>query len=138
MTKSEKWPHLIMEGIEGDHDLLNDVDHIEGFMKGLPLVLDMKVLMGPFVKKVTQEDVPTGEPGVTGVSMMALTVITTSHISIHTWPEWGLACIDVFSCKKFDEDAVEMLFKETFKFGEVVRRIVPRGRAVIELKENQR
>ena len=31
-----------------------------------------------------------------GVSYIA--VITTSHISIHTWPEYGYAAADVFSC----------------------------------------
>lgn len=31
-----------------------------------------------------------------GVSYIA--VITTSHLSIHTWPEYGYAAIDVFSC----------------------------------------
>lgn len=31
-----------------------------------------------------------------GVSYIA--VITTSHFSIHTWPENGYAAVDVFSC----------------------------------------
>lgn len=31
-----------------------------------------------------------------GVSYIA--VITTSHFSIHTWPEFGYAAVDVFSC----------------------------------------
>ncbi len=39
-----------------------------------------------------------------GVTYIA--VITTSHFSIHTWPEYGYAAIDVFSC---DEELPEKL-----------------------------
>lgn len=31
-----------------------------------------------------------------GVTYIA--VITTSHFSIHTWPEYGYAAVDIFSC----------------------------------------
>lgn len=48
--------------------------------------------------------------GVTGVALLA-----ESHISIHTWPEHGSACVDIFMCgRRCDLDAalgviVEML-----------------------------
>lgn len=34
-----------------------------------------------------------GAAGVTGVLLLA-----ESHVSIHTWPEWGYAALDVFMC----------------------------------------
>lgn len=50
---------------------------------------------------------PSG--GVTGVAMLA-----ESHISIHTWPEYAYAAVDVFMCGDADpQKAVEVL-KDVF------------------------
>lgn len=38
-----------------------------------------------------------GKAGVTGVVLLA-----ESHISIHTWPELGLAAVDIFMCGAAD------------------------------------
>lgn len=43
---------------------------------------------------IVEECVHKFEP--IGVSYIA--VITASHFSIHTWPEYGYAAVDVFSC----------------------------------------
>lgn len=46
-----------------------------------------------------------------GVSYIA--VITTSHVSIHTWPEFGYAAVDVFSCaQEIPEQLTELLARE--------------------------
>ncbi|MBR3631064.1 MAG: adenosylmethionine decarboxylase [Oscillospiraceae bacterium] len=43
-----------------------------------------------------------------GISYIA--VITTSHFSIHTWPEYGYAAVDFFSCcSSVPETAVRAL-----------------------------
>lgn len=34
------------------------------------------------------------------IGISAIAVITTSHISIHTWPEYGYAAVDIFSCQE--------------------------------------
>lgn len=39
--------------------------------------------------------------GITGFLLLA-----ESHISVHTWPEEGLAAIDVFTCGRMDANAV--------------------------------
>ena len=53
--------------------------------------------------------------GVTAVALLA-----ESHISIHTWPETGVAKCDIFTCsnKCLPEKAVEYM-KEAFKATEV-------------------
>lgn len=51
--------------------------------------------------------------GVTGVALLA-----ESHISIHTWPEHGVAAIDIFVCgAKADPDAALALIAERFGAG---------------------
>lgn len=76
--------HLIAD-LEGA-SRLGDADWIEGALRDAATAANATVLdvrlhrFGP-------------EQGVTGVALLA-----ESHISIHTWPETGVAAIDVFVC----------------------------------------
>lgn len=59
--------------------------------------------------------------GVSGVI-----VISESHFTIHTWPEYGYAAIDLFSCsKKINVPAMVEYLKKSLK---------PKTTSVIELK----
>lgn len=46
------------------------------------------------------------------IGITYIAVITTSHFSIHTWPEYEYAAVDVFSC---DEDLPEKVAEELQK-----------------------
>ena len=48
--------------------------------------------------------------GVSGVAVLA-----ESHISIHTWPEWNYAAIDVFMCGDTDPMKAVEIMREAFK-----------------------
>jgi S-adenosylmethionine decarboxylase len=48
--------------------------------------------------------------GVTGVVMLA-----ESHMSIHSWPEFGYAAIDVFVCGKADPYLAISSLEQSFK-----------------------
>ncbi len=63
--------------------------------------IDMKVLMEPNCIYCTDE----GNEGVTGV-----VGITTSHSSIHFWPEHYM--FDLYSCKDFTVSAVAEMLRE--------------------------
>ena len=52
-----------------------------------------------------------------GVTYFA--VITTSHFSVHTWPEYGYAAVDVFSCGEAVTDKISDLLKQKFKANEI-------------------
>ena len=59
--------------------------------------------------------------GVSGV-----VVIAESHISLHTWPEYGYAALDVFTCgnKAVPDVAVE----------HVVSSLKPKNYSIVEMK----
>jgi len=101
--------HLTVDALVGSGDptdRLADVEFLETFLRDLVIHLDMKILGGPYMNVVepdsklieTQED----EGGVTGC-----VVITTSHISLHTWPLRNRFSLDIYSCKQFDPDAAK-------------------------------
>ena len=48
--------------------------------------------------------------GVSGVAILA-----ESHISIHTWPEWNYAAVDVFMCGGTDPMKAADILREAFK-----------------------
>lgn len=53
--------------------------------------------------------------GVTGVA-----VIAESHVAVHTWPEYGYAAVDVFTCNlEADLDAAIDAFRRHFLPGRV-------------------
>jgi len=76
--------------------------HIYGNLIGCPseLLSNEEYLKGVVVEaaqkgNMTLLDVKTWKIGV-GVTVVA--VILESHITIHTWPEYGYATLDVYSC----------------------------------------
>ena len=79
------------------------VKHILFTLKGCPFeLLDDEEFIRMLLYRATKECKSTllnlatqkfNPQGVTGVAMLA-----ESHISIHTWPEKGMAVCDVFTC----------------------------------------
>ena len=76
-------------------------------MKDFIASIDMKILMGPYVKYCEME----GNRGITGIA-----VIETSHITIHVWdePNPALMQIDVYSCAEFDPYRIAEKIKADF------------------------
>ncbi|MED4782338.1 adenosylmethionine decarboxylase [Brevibacillus choshinensis] len=77
--------HLIIDAYECDSALLDDLSYLEQTLTNIVLSLGMEKLAFQFHRF---------EPhGVTG-----LLLLSTSHMSIHTWPEYSYAAFDVFTC----------------------------------------
>lgn len=77
--------HLLVELHDCDREALNDLDLIRDAMVKAAIDCGAVVLGDSFHHFQPQ--------GVSGV-----VVIAESHISIHTWPEFGYAAVDVFTC----------------------------------------
>lgn len=63
--------------------------------------------------------------GVTGVVLLA-----ESHISIHTWPEYSYAAIDVFMCGEAEPERVIEHLKTVFNPSKVEIKTLKRGESV--------
>lgn len=77
--------HVLAEFFECDTQILNDNALIEIYMKRA--AIDCKATI---VNSVFHTFNPHGVSGVV--------VIAESHLAIHTWPEYGYAAVDVFTC----------------------------------------
>jgi len=84
-----------------------DEEQLTEWLKDFIDSIDMKILMGPYVKYCNVE----GNRGITGIA-----VIETSHIAIHVWdePNPALMQIDVYSCAEFDVDEIAEKIKQDF------------------------
>jgi S-adenosylmethionine decarboxylase len=63
-----------------------------------------------------------GEAGVTGIVLL-----TESHLACHTYPEFGLATFNLYSCSEKPQWDWERQLAETLGAREVIVRCVPRG-----------
>ena len=84
-----------------------DEEQLTEWLKEFIDSIDMKILMGPYVKYCNVE----GNRGITGIA-----VIETSHIAIHVWdePNPALMQIDVYSCAEFNVDEIANKIKSDF------------------------
>lgn len=72
--------------------------------------------------QIVEECIHKFEP--IGITYFA--VISTSHFSIHTWPEYGYAAVDVFSCNDTVADGISQMLKDLFKAERIVLREIER------------
>jgi len=109
--------HITLDGSVRDARVFSH-DHLASFFVGLCKRLEMDIIFGPIFKDVDLDPAKldavqaggefTDEGGTTGI-----VVISTSHISIHTWELRRFFQLDVFSCKDFDSEAALAYIYET-------------------------
>lgn len=77
--------HILLELYDCDTKILNDPVRVEKIMHDAALAARATI-----VKSVFHNFNPYGVSGVV--------VIAESHLAIHTWPEYGYAAVDLFTC----------------------------------------
>jgi len=77
--------HILAEYYGCNNDILNDRDKIEQYLNEAAKIAGATVVASAF-----HNFNPYGVSGVV--------VIAESHLSIHTWPEYGYAAVDIFTC----------------------------------------
>lgn len=84
-TKKIKGKHFVFDLYGCDSHEIDSVEGLETLMRDAAHAAHMEILH-VYMHRFSPH-------GVTGV-----VVLSTSHISVHTWPEYGYAAFDVFSC----------------------------------------
>jgi S-adenosylmethionine decarboxylase proenzyme len=77
--------HLIVELKECDSELLNSLAYVRRSMLEAAEVVGATVIDDTF-----HQFAPLGVTGVVAIA--------ESHLTIHTWPEYGYAAVDIFTC----------------------------------------
>ncbi len=77
--------HILMELSDCSQEKLNDLTGLE-----LTLNKAAEISGATIIKSVFHQFSPQGVTGVV--------VVAESHLAIHTWPEFGYAAIDFFTC----------------------------------------
>lgn len=77
--------HMLLELKDCDAGLLNDMEYLRESLNAVAIFIGATVIKDSFYQFSPQ--------GISGV-----VIIAESHISIHTWPEFCYAAVDVFTC----------------------------------------
>tara|TARA_B100001123_G_scaffold311139_1_gene347973 strand:- start:6695 stop:7084 length:390 start_codon:yes stop_codon:yes gene_type:complete len=107
--------HLILELKQCDEILLNDIEYVKDSMIEAARTIGATIVDETFHK--------FNPLGVTGV-----VAIAESHLTIHTWPEYSYAAIDIFSCsERFKPQKAAAFLKEKFRAVESSTTEIARG-----------
>ena len=94
--------HLILDLKQCDKALLNDIDYVKECMLEAARTIGATIVDETFHKFKPL--------GVTGV-----VAIAESHLTIHTWPEYSYAAVDIFSCSEtFKPQKAAAFLKDRF------------------------
>ena len=112
--------HLLLELKDCNREVLNDLGFLKGILPAAAREAGATVLGESFHQFSPQ--------GVSGV-----VIIAESHLFIHTWPEYGYAAADIFTCGDSvqPERAAQVLME---KLGSKNHSMVEMRRGILDTK----
>ncbi len=105
--------HLLVELKDCNREILKDLDKVKNAM-----VSAAKEARATIISTSFHEFNPFGISGVI--------VIAESHLTIHTWPEYGFAAVDIFTCGDIIKPEVAASF--------LVKEFESRNPSLVEIK----
>ncbi|HEX6982197.1 MAG TPA: adenosylmethionine decarboxylase [Balneolaceae bacterium] len=106
---------ILVEFYDCDSDKINDVDFIESSILAATRSSGATIISHDFHK--------FSPHGVSGV-----VVIAESHVSIHSWPEYNYAAVDIFTCgETIDPWVIQEHLKEDFESKNISSMEMKRG-----------
>lgn len=106
---------ILVEFYDCNSDIINEVDAIEGILLEGTRKSGATIISHNFHK--------FSPHGVSG-----MVVIAESHVAIHTWPEYGYAAVDIFTCgENIDPWVIQEHLREQFESSNVSSMELKRG-----------
>jgi len=107
--------HLLLELYDCNSELLNHIKNIEEI-----LIDAAKIVHATIIETSFHHFSPYGVSGVV--------VIAESHLTIHTWPEYNYAALDIFTCDEtMNIDKVVDFLCEKFSANKFEKKLIKRG-----------
>jgi S-adenosylmethionine decarboxylase len=111
---------VLVEYYDCNQDVINDVSQIESILLEATRKSKASIISHNFHK--------FSPHGVSGT-----VVIAESHVAIHTWPEYGYAAVDIFTCgETIDPWIIQEHLKDCFQSGNVSSMEMKRGMFKVE------
>lgn len=105
---------IILELYECDAQLLSNPELVEKEMRRAAEAMGATIVTSAF-----HHFSPLGVSGVV--------VIQESHLTVHTWPEYAYAAVDIFTCGDVNMSEGSEYLRKAFSARRTEEKIVPRG-----------
>ncbi|MEM8528063.1 MAG: adenosylmethionine decarboxylase [Bacteroidota bacterium] len=108
--------HIILEFYDCLPEKLDDTPFLENAFRKAAMEMGATILSSNFH--------PFAPIGVSGV-----VIIKESHLTVHTWPEYAYAAIDIFTCGELEMEKGIAYLKDALCPSKVIQNILHRGDA---------